>query len=65
MRIITLSINALTYTRDIKIKSCHFFDLIPDSYIPILEANPKEYLIKKNNEVLLVSNESLETGNYQ
>ena len=65
MRIVTLSINALTYTRDITIKSCHFFDLINDASIPIIEANPKEYLIKKNNEVILVPKEALETGNYQ
>ena len=46
MRVITLSINALTYTRYISIKSCHFFDLIPLSRNAILELNPKEYLIR-------------------
>lgn len=39
MRIITLSINALAYTRNIKLKSCHFFELIQIKNIPIIEAN--------------------------
>ncbi|NRH20594.1 hypothetical protein HOO68_00935 [Candidatus Gracilibacteria bacterium] len=65
MRIVTLSINALRYSRDIEIKSCHFFDLITENFIPIIEANPKEYLIKKNDAVVLIPKDSLEKGNYQ
>lgn len=65
MRILTLSINALTYTRDIRIKSCHFFDLITSGNIPIIEANQKEYIIQKNNEIFHVQKNDLEKGTYE
>ena len=65
MRIVTLSINALTYTTTIQIKSCHFFDLITSGNIPIIEANQKEYIIQKNNEILHVPKDDLEKGIYE
>jgi hypothetical protein len=55
MRVVTLAINALTYTRDIQVKSCHFFDLISLSHQPILEANPREYLIREHAEVVSIA----------
>lgn len=59
MRIITLSINALTYTRDIRLKSCHFFDLIQNSNTPIIEANSREYLIRENNKTIHIKKDDL------
>ena len=52
MRVVTLAINALTYTRPIIVKSCHFFDLITSENLPIIEANPREYLIRQDGEVV-------------
>lgn len=52
MRVVTLAINALTYTRPIIVKSCHFFDLITSENLPIIEANPREYLIRQDGEVM-------------
>lgn len=55
MRVVTLAINALIYTRDIRVKSCHFFDLITSPNQPIIEANPREYLIREHNEVISIA----------
>jgi hypothetical protein len=55
MRVVTLAINAISYTRDITMKSCHFFDLISPSNQPIIEANPREYLIREGSEVVSVA----------
>ena len=55
MRVVTLAINALVYTRDITVKSCHFFDLISSGNTPLIEANPREYLIREAGEVLTVA----------
>jgi hypothetical protein len=65
MRVVTLAINAMTYTRTIQIKSCHFFELITSGNIPIIEANPKEYLIKSKNEIINIEKELLEKWNYE
>lgn len=65
MRIITLSINALTYTRNIKIKSCHFFDLIQNKNIPIIEANNGEYLIRQNDKTILIKKNELKEWSYE
>lgn len=60
MRVVTLAINAITYTRTIQIKSCHFFELIGNDHIPIIEANPKEYLIKNGIDIINIEKELLE-----
>lgn len=52
MRVVTLAINAIAYTRDITVRSCHFFDLIMSGNQPIIEANPREYLIRQGGEVV-------------
>jgi hypothetical protein len=57
MRVITLAVNALTYTHNITLKSCHFFDLINNSNNAILELNPKEYLIRDSTGIRSVSKE--------
>jgi tRNA A37 threonylcarbamoyladenosine modification protein TsaB len=54
MRVVTLAINAIAYTRDITVRSCHFFDLITSGNQPIIEANPREYLIRESNEVISI-----------
>ncbi len=65
MRVITLAINAITYTRNIQLKSCHFFELIKSSNIPIIEANTKEFIIKNENEIINVDKELITKGNYE
>ncbi len=55
MRVVTLAINAIVYTRDITVRSCHFFDLITSGNQPIIEANPREYLIRQGGEVVSVT----------
>lgn len=57
MRVITLAMNALTYTHNIALKSCHFFDLIKNSNNAILELNPKEYLIRDSFGIRSISKE--------
>jgi hypothetical protein len=65
MRVVTLAINAMTYTRTIQIKSCHFFELIASGNIPIIEANPKEYLIKDNGTTMSIAKESIKKWTYE
>mgnify|MGYP003526997400 CR=1 FL=1 len=60
MRIITLAINSLKYSKNITLKSCNFFDIINHEYIPIIEANKKEYIIKTNDKEIIVTKENLE-----
>jgi hypothetical protein len=65
MRIVTLTLNTLAYTRSIPLKSCHFFDLILPPYRPILQANDQEYLTRIGPDVSLVLPASLPSGTYQ
>ncbi len=65
MRVVTLAINAITYTRTIRIKSCHFFDLIRNGNIPIIEANTKEYLIKIGVDIINIEKELLKKWTYE
>ena len=55
MRVVTLAINAISYTRLITVKSCHFFDLIMSGNRAIIEANPREYLIRSDSEVVSIA----------
>ncbi len=59
MRVVTLAINALSYTRNIRIKSCNFFDLITSDAIGIIEANPREYIIKESDTLISIQKEYL------
>lgn len=65
MRIVTLAINAISYTRHIKIKWCSFFDLIWDGNIGLIEINPREYLIQKNGVLSTIEKWNLEPGIYE
>jgi tRNA A37 threonylcarbamoyladenosine modification protein TsaB len=46
MRIVTLICNTLAIARGVRLKSAHFFDMITPGHIPIIEANPKECIIR-------------------
>lgn len=46
MRIVTLTVNTLHLSKGMVIKGCHFFDLIENHSIPLLEANTSEYITK-------------------
>ncbi len=46
MRVITLSVNAISYSKNIIIKWCHFFELIKIENNAILELNSSEFLIR-------------------
>lgn len=62
MRIVTLAINAVSMSKKIVIKWCHFFEII-DSENPILRANDSEYIIlNENNLPTLTEKELLNTG---
>jgi hypothetical protein len=65
MRIVTLSINAITYTRNILIKSVSFFDMIREGHIGLIEINPREYLIQKNGILSTIEKWNLEPGIYE
>lgn len=65
LRIITLAINAAAYTKNINLKSCHFFDLIIPKYIPIIEANPREYLIFQEKKEVIYKRGELPKWIYQ
>lgn len=55
MRIITLVLNTLHLSKNIVVKWCHFFDLI-QKWIPILEINTTEYIIKDSSRDSIVIN---------
>ncbi len=59
MRVVTLSINALRYTKNLTTKSCHFFDLIDTEHMPIIEANAKECLIIEDGIIHIKAKELL------
>ncbi len=59
MRIITLAVNSLRYTKNITLKSCNFFDLIEWNNIGIIEANTKEYIIKKDDTISTIEKDWL------
>lgn len=65
MRVVTLTINAISYTRRLSIKSCHFFDLITSGNQAIIEANPREYLIRSGGEVINIAKALLPAGSYE
>jgi tRNA A37 threonylcarbamoyladenosine modification protein TsaB len=64
MRIVTLSINTLALSRWIKLKWCHFFDLIEWGYTPILRANDREYITRIWGRDTLIDKTSLLPGKY-
>lgn len=67
MRILSLTLNTLVYTKsNIKIKWCHFFDLLSffSKKTPILEANKKEYLVRENGENIFYLKENLPKNKY-
>jgi len=48
MRIVTLTCNAIGLARWTKLKWCHFFDILDKKYTPIIEANPRECIIRQD-----------------
>lgn len=65
MRIITLALNTLKLSRWIRLKGCHFFELI-DTEIPILKANEREYITRVwHGEIALLPKEELPSGSYK
>lgn len=64
MRIVTLTCNAIRLTRWIKLKWCHFFDMIGWSNTPILEANPRECIIRFSWGDILIPRIELPDGIY-
>lgn len=67
MRIITLTINAFSYIYpSIHILGAHFFSCIPDEYTPLIEANPREYLIPAENQSgqIMINRSDLPQGVY-
>jgi hypothetical protein len=65
MRVVTLTINAISYTRPIAVRSCHFFDLITSIHTPIIESNAREYLIRSGDKTVSITKEFLPIGTYE
>ncbi len=64
MRIITLTLSSLIMSLWIRVKWCHFFELI-EGGIPLLRANQEEYITSsEDGEILLTQMENLWPGNY-
>ena len=64
MRIVSLTISTLILSRWIRVKWCHFFQLIDDG-CPILRANEREYILSQGTpSSILVSKEDLPDGRY-
>lgn len=64
MRIITLTLSTLIFSRSIRVKGCHFFDLI-DIHHPILRANDQEYIISDSSSgTRLILVEDIPGGTY-
>ncbi|MDD2566022.1 MAG: hypothetical protein PHZ26_03705 [Candidatus Gracilibacteria bacterium] len=68
-RIISLTVNALSFTKNIKIDSFSYFDFLEKSgefYPMLIKANKGEYLIKNSQELepqLILTND-IESGKY-
>jgi len=65
MRTVTLTVNTLAFSKDIKLKWCHIFDIIDiQKWIPILQINPSEYICKIYESEKIFSPETLPLGKY-
>lgn len=65
MRIVTLALNTLKISRWIRLKGCHFFELI-DREIPILRANDREYITRVwHGDPSLILKEEIPAGKYR
>jgi tRNA A37 threonylcarbamoyladenosine modification protein TsaB len=65
MRVVTLTCNTLAIARSIRLKSAHFFDMISPWHIAIIEANPKECIIRKWAEESLRTWDELPLWTYE
>ncbi len=64
MRIVTLTLSTLVLSLWIKVKWCHFFELIEDG-IPLLQANREEYITRSGSgEIVLMHKDQLRHGTY-
>lgn len=64
MRIVTLTLSTLVLSLWIKVKWCHFFELIDDG-IPLLQANREEYItLWEDANIIFLKKEFLRPGTY-
>lgn len=64
MRIVSLTLSTLILSRGIRVKGCHFFELI-DHATGILRANEHEYIVaQKDQSRSLISKEMIPSGIY-
>lgn len=61
MRIVTLTLNTFALTENIKLKGCHFFEII-NHQNPILIANNREYIVLEDDRPTLKEKEQLKVG---
>lgn len=64
MRIVTLTLGSIIFSKKIHIKWIHFFDLISHE-IPIIQANTDEYRVLIKNTDMIVHKNELPDWNYQ
>lgn len=64
MRIVSLTLSTLILSYEVRVKGCHFFELIHDT-TGILRANGNEYIVaQKNQSSNLIPKEDLPSGIY-
>jgi hypothetical protein len=64
MRIVTLACNAVHLARWTLLKWCHLFDMIDARYTPIIEANPRECIIRIDGEDRLITRDDIPNWAY-
>lgn len=65
MRILTLSLNTLALTHEIKLRGISFFDFYAWKNIPLLQINDREYLIRDNDSLKIMDQKSEIQGTYE
>lgn len=63
MRIVTLTLGSLLFSKKIIIKGVHFFDII-SGWIPLIQANTDEYRALLKNEDIIIKKNELPDGIY-
>lgn len=65
MRTVTLTLNTVSFSKNIKLKWCHIFDILQNKEEnPLIQINPSEYLCRVGGAEILFSRETLPPGKY-
>jgi hypothetical protein len=64
MRIVTLTCNSIRLARWTKLKWWHLFDILDTNYTPIIEANPRECIIRQDDTDRLIPRADIPDWSY-